>query len=54
MLLTCLYEIVTLAIVCLCVPVSVQEGVEHAPITPAGGEVDAADARVALSGLLGP
>lgn len=36
------------------VPVSVQEGIERAAVAPAGGEVDTANARVALSGLLSP
>lgn len=47
-------ECVINVFVCTYVPVSVQEGIEHAAIVPAGGEVDAANARVALGGLLGP
>lgn len=49
-----LCEGVFIVIVQMYVPVSVQEGIEHAAIAPAGGEVDAANARVALGGLLSP
>ena len=40
--------------VCACIPVSVQQGVEHASVAPAGGEVGTAEAGVALCRLLAP